>query len=154
MSSYESNKVVLAPLLRDRSPHRRNPSDLAQREEGYDDVARSTGHSRGHHVLCGRMRTSCGFHERAILCGHLGDDLIAGPIAELYDLMPENPAPAATVRFTSSTQTTTTRSAGDPFSCETLGIEITGRVGTARVPESDHHGVVMGHFHLSKGGEP
>ena len=80
-----------------------------------------------------------GFHEQAILCGYLGDDLIAGPIAALYDWVAANPAPAAT---------------GDPFSCETLGIEITGRVGTARVPESDHHGVVMGHFHLSKGGEP
>lgn len=26
-----------------------------------------------------------GFHEQAILCGYLGDDLIAGPISELYN---------------------------------------------------------------------
>ena len=79
-----------------------------------------------------------GFHEQAILCGYLGDDLIAGPIAELYDWVAANPAPAAT---------------GDPFSCETLGIEMTGRVATARVRESDHHGVVIDHFHLLKVGE-
>jgi hypothetical protein len=79
-----------------------------------------------------------GFHEQAILCGYLGDDLIAGPIAELYNWVAASPAPAAT---------------GDPFSCETLGIEMTGRVATARVRESDHHGVVIDHFHLLKVGE-
>ena len=42
---------------------------------------------------------------------------------------------------------------GDPFSCETLGIEMTGRAATARVRESDHHGVVIDHFHLLKVGE-
>ena len=62
-----------------------------------------------------------GFHEQAILCGYLGDDLIAGPIAELYDWVAANPSPAAT---------------GDRFSCETLGIEMTGRVATARVRQS------------------
>ena len=79
-----------------------------------------------------------GFHEQAILCGYLGDDLIAGPIAALYDWVAANPAPAAT---------------GDPFSCETLGIEVTGRVATVRVRESDHHGVVIDYFHLLKVGE-
>ena len=79
-----------------------------------------------------------GFHEQAILCGYLGDDLIAGPIVELYNWVASNPAPAAT---------------GDAFSCETLGIELTGRVATARVRESDHHGVVIDHFHLLKVGE-
>jgi hypothetical protein len=79
-----------------------------------------------------------GFHEQAILCGYLGDDLIAGPITMLYDWVAANPAPAAT---------------GDPFSCETLGMEITGRVATARVRERDHHGVVIDHFHLLKIGE-
>ena len=69
---------------------------------------------------------------------YLGDDLIAGPIAELYDWVAANPAPAAT---------------GDPFLCETLGIELTGRVATARVREPDHHGVVIDHFHLLKVGE-
>ena len=78
------------------------------------------------------------FHEQAILCGYLGDDLIAGPIVVLYDWVAANPAPAAT---------------GDPFSCETLGIEITGRVATARVRETDPHGVVIDHFHLLKVGE-
>ncbi len=75
---------------------------------------------------------------RRSLCGYLGDDLIAGPIAELYDWVAANPARAAT---------------GDPFSCETLGIDMTGRVATARVRESDHHGVVIDHFHLLKVGE-
>ncbi len=78
------------------------------------------------------------FHEQAILCGYLGDDLIAGPIAALYDWVAANPAPAVT---------------GDPSSCETLGIEMTGRVATARVRESDHHGIVIDHFHLLKIGE-
>jgi hypothetical protein len=75
-----------------------------------------------------------GFHEQAILCGYLGDD----PIAVLYEWVAANPAPAAT---------------GDPYSCDTLGIEVTGRVATARVRESDQHGVVIDHFHLLKVGE-
>jgi hypothetical protein len=69
---------------------------------------------------------------------HLGDDLIAAPIVELFNWVAANPAPAAT---------------GDPFSCETLGIEMTGRVAAARVRERDHHGVVIDHFHLLKVGE-
>jgi hypothetical protein len=79
-----------------------------------------------------------GFHEQAILCGYLGDDLITGPIAALYDWVAANRAPAAT---------------GDLFSCETLGIDMTGRVATAKVRERDHHGVVIDHFHLLKAGE-
>ena len=79
-----------------------------------------------------------GFHDQAILCGYLGDDLIAGPISELYDWVAANPAPAAT---------------GALFSCETLGVEVTGRVATAKVRESDAHGVVIDHFHLLKVGE-
>ena len=78
------------------------------------------------------------FHEQAILCGYLGDDLIAGPISQLYDWVAANPAPAAT---------------GDPFSCETIGLELTGRVATAKVRERDHHGAVIDHFHLLKVGE-
>lgn len=78
-----------------------------------------------------------GFHGQAILCGYLGDDLIAGPIAELYDWVAANPAPAAT---------------GDAFSCDTLAIDVTGRVATARVRERDHHGAVIDHFHLLKVG--
>jgi hypothetical protein len=79
-----------------------------------------------------------GFHDQAILCGYLGDDLIADPIAALYEWVAANPAPAAT---------------GEPYSCETLSIALTGRVATASVRESDHHGVVIDHFHLLKIGE-
>lgn len=32
-----------------------------------------------------------GFDEQAILCGYLGDDLIAGPIVELYNWWPPIP---------------------------------------------------------------
>ena len=46
-----------------------------------------------------------GFHEQAILCGYLGDELIAAPIAALYDWVGANPAPAAT---------------GEPFSVRLL----------------------------------
>ena len=56
----------------------------------------------------------------------------------LYDWVAGNPAPAAT---------------GDPFSCETLNIEVTGRVASAKVRERDAHGVVIDHFHLLKVGE-
>src|SRR5262245_53682047 len=76
-----------------------------------------------------------GFHEQAILCGYLGDDLIAGPIAQLYDWAAANPSPSAT---------------GDPFACDILGIEVTGRVATATVRESDAHGHVIDYFHLLK----
>src|SRR5262245_64799653 len=76
-----------------------------------------------------------GFHRQAILCGYLGDDLIAAPIAELYDWAGANPSPAAT---------------GDPFACEVLGIEVPGRVATATVRESDAHGTVIDYFHLLK----
>jgi protease I len=79
-----------------------------------------------------------GFHEQAILCGYLGDQLIAAPIAELYAWIATNPAPAAT---------------GDPFACDILGIEVTGRVATAKVRETDQHGVVIDYFHLLKVGD-
>jgi len=76
-----------------------------------------------------------GFHRQAILCGYLGDDLIADPIAALYDWAQANPAPAAT---------------GDPFACEILDIKVTGRVATATVRESDAHDTVIDYFHLLK----
>jgi len=60
------------------------------------------------------------------------------PAAFAVNWVAATPAPAAT---------------GDPFSCETLGIEMTGRVATARVRERDHHGVVIDHFHLLKVGD-
>ena len=76
-----------------------------------------------------------GFHDQAILCGYLGDHLIAGPIGELYDWASANPSPAIT---------------GDAFTCDILGIEVTGRVATATVRESDAHGTVIDYFHLLK----
>jgi len=79
-----------------------------------------------------------GFHEQAILCGYLGDEVMAAPIAALYDWVDANPAPAAT---------------GEPFSCEVLAIEVTNRVAAATVREIDHHGTVIDHFHLLKVGE-
>ena len=63
-----------------------------------------------------------GFHEQAILCGYLGDHLIAGPIGELYAWASENPSPAAT---------------GERFDCEILSIGVTGRVAIAAVRETD-----------------
>jgi hypothetical protein len=75
------------------------------------------------------------FHEQAILCGYLGDELIAVPIAALYDWVGTTPAPAAT---------------GEPFDCEVLEIEVTNRVAAAIVRETDHHGTVIDHFHLLK----
>jgi hypothetical protein len=79
-----------------------------------------------------------GFHEQAILCGYLGDDLIAAPIAALYDWVGANPAPAAT---------------GEPYDSEVLAIEVTNRVATASVRETEQHGTVIDHFHLLKVGE-
>ncbi|MEO6221645.1 MAG: nuclear transport factor 2 family protein, partial [Vicinamibacterales bacterium] len=79
-----------------------------------------------------------GFHEQAILCGYLGDHLIAGPIAELYAWVDTNPSPDAT---------------GGPFSCEVLDIEVTGRAATAKARETDAHGTVIDYFHLLKIGD-
>ena len=75
------------------------------------------------------------FHEQAILCGYLGDELIAAPIVALYDWVAGNPAPATS---------------GEPFNCEVRDIEITNRVATAAVRETDQHGAVIDHFHLLK----
>ena len=77
------------------------------------------------------------FNEVAILCGYLGDDLIAGPIAALYGWVEENPGPAAT---------------GDPYRCEILRIEITGRTAAATIRETDLHGGVIDYLHLLKAG--
>ena len=92
----------------------------------------------------GGMRTGTvetlrrGFHAQAILCGYLGDDLIAGPIAELYAWVDANPSPAAT---------------GEPFGCEILSIDVTGRVASATVRETGHDGAVIDYFHLLKVGD-
>jgi hypothetical protein len=74
-----------------------------------------------------------GFHQHAILCGYLGDELIAAPIDALYDWVGANPAPSQT---------------GEVFDCSILAIEVTGRVATATVRETSHEGSVIDYFHL------
>ena len=78
-----------------------------------------------------------GFHEQAILCGYLGDELIAAPIEGLFEWVNSNPAPATT---------------GEAFDCEVLSVEITGRVATAKIRET-HEGAVIDYFHLLKHGD-
>ncbi|HKZ78844.1 MAG TPA: nuclear transport factor 2 family protein [Pyrinomonadaceae bacterium] len=56
------------------------------------------------------------FHQQAILCGYLGEEIIAAPIEGLYDWVNSNPAPAET---------------GEIFGCAILAIEVTGRVAAA-----------------------
>ena len=74
-----------------------------------------------------------GFHQQAILCGYLGDEMIAAPIQGLYDWVASNPAPAES---------------GDVFRCAILAIEVTGRVAAATVRETSHEEDVIDHFHL------
>ena len=76
-----------------------------------------------------------GFHRQAILCGYLGDEMIAAPIEGLYDWVQSNPPPAET---------------GEVFDCLILAIEITGRVAAATVRETSHEGDVIDYFHLLK----
>src|SRR5687767_10036718 len=76
-----------------------------------------------------------GFHQQAILCGYLGDEVIAAPIEALYDWVAANPAPAET---------------GELFDCSILAIEVTGRVATATLRERSHEGTVIDYFHLLK----
>ncbi len=74
------------------------------------------------------------FHDLAILCGYLGDELITAPIAGLYDWVGSNPPP-------------------EEFSFWILAIDITGRVAAAKARETDSHGTVVDHFHLLKEGD-
>ncbi len=74
-----------------------------------------------------------GFHQQAILCGYLGDEMIAASIEGLYDWVESNPAPAET---------------GEAFGCAILAIEVTGRVAAATVRETSHEGDVIDYFHL------
>ena len=76
-----------------------------------------------------------GFHQQAILCGYLGDEMIAAPIGGLYDWVNSNPAPAET---------------GEVFDCLILAIEVTGRVAAATIRETGHDGDVIDYFHLLK----
>ena len=87
-------------------------------------------------TLTGNVETlKEGFHEQAILCGYLGDELIAAPIEGYYEWVAANPAPAIT---------------GDVFECSTLAIEITGRAAAATVRETSHGEDVIDYFHLLK----
>jgi hypothetical protein len=70
----------------------------------------------------------------AILCGYLGDEQIAALIEGLYEWVRSNPGP-------------------ETYNCSILGIEITGRVATAKVRETDPHGDVIDYFHLLKDGD-
>ena len=79
-----------------------------------------------------------GFHQQAILCGYLGDEMIAAPIEGLYEWVDSNPAPATT---------------GEVFDCSILSIEITSRVAAATVRETSHEGNVIDYFHLLKVGD-
>lgn len=76
-----------------------------------------------------------GFHQHAILCGYLGDEMIAAPIEGFYDWINANPAPAET---------------GEVFSCSILAMEVTGRVAAATIRETSHEGDVIDYFHLLK----
>jgi hypothetical protein len=105
---------------------------MSSNEQGIRDVIGHYAEGMRTHDVEALKRS---FHAQAILCGYLGDDLIASPIGELYDWARANLSPAAT---------------GDPFTCEVLGIEVTGRVATATVRESDAHGTVIDYFHLLK----
>jgi len=74
------------------------------------------------------------FHEQAILCGYIGDEMIAAPIQGLYDWVEANSVPAA-------------------YKCAILGIEITGRVAAATIRETDLHDQAIDYFHLLKTGD-
>jgi len=76
-----------------------------------------------------------GFHQQAILCGYLGDELIAAPIEGLYDWVKSTPASAESV---------------EAFGCSILTIEVTGRVASASVRERSHEGNWIDYFHLLK----
>lgn len=84
------------------------------------------------HTLDGLKK---GFHQQAILCGYLGDEMIAAPIEALYEWVAANPAPAQT---------------GERFECSILAIEVTGRVAAATVRETSDEGSVIDYFHLLK----
>lgn len=74
------------------------------------------------------------FHQQAILCGYLGDELITAPIEGLYDWVNSNPAP-------------------DPYQCSVLDIKTTNRIATATIREREPHGIWIDYFHLLKAGD-
>ena len=106
---------------------------LADEQGIRDAIAHYAEGMRAHNVEA--LKRS--FHEQAILCGYLGDDLIVGPIAELYAWVSSNPSPIAT---------------GDTYACDILRIDMTGRVASATVREH-YHGLAVDYFHLLKVGD-
>ena len=60
--------------------------------------------------------------------------MIAAPIEGLYDWVNSNPAP-------------------ETFNLSILAVEVTGRVATAMVRETDSHGDVIDYFHFLKDGD-
>ena len=74
------------------------------------------------------------FHQQAILCGYLDDEMIAAPIEGLYDWVSSNSAP-------------------EVFNLSILAIEVAGRVAAATARETDSHSEVIDYFHLLKGGD-
>ena len=74
------------------------------------------------------------FHQQAILCGYLSDEMITAPIEGLYDWVNSNPAPAT-------------------YAGSVLDIEITNRVAAATVRETESHGDWIDYFHLLKVGD-
>lgn len=78
-----------------------------------------------------------GFHSQAILCGYLGDEMLAAPIEGLYEWVGSNPAPSET---------------GEVFECSILSIEMTGRVAAAKIRETGPEGDFIDYFHLLNDG--
>ena len=76
-----------------------------------------------------------GFHPQAVMCGYLGDSVLATPIQGLYDWVNATPAPSKT---------------GQLFSCTIKSIEITGRVAAAKMSEQWPDGAFTDYFTLLK----
>lgn len=70
------------------------------------------------------------FHQPAILCDYLDDEMIASPIEGL-DWVSSNSSP-------------------EVFNLSILAIEVAGRFAAATVRETDSHGDVIDYFHLLK----
>jgi hypothetical protein len=76
-----------------------------------------------------------GFHPQAIMCGYLGETVLATPIQGLYDWITANPAPAKT---------------GEVFRCSIQSIEVTGRVAAVKMFEQWPDGTFTDYFSLLK----
>ena len=74
------------------------------------------------------------FHDQAICCGYLGDELITVPIEGLYEWVNSNPAP-------------------DAYDGSVLEVEITNRAAAATIREIEPLGDWIDYFHLLKVGD-